>query len=77
MHHSDIAQPAPLTTAGGLSSRYRRIVPASCFGSAIEWYDFFVYSFLVPLVFDRLRIGLLREPGAQGGPTTASASIST
>ncbi|HWA11567.1 MAG TPA: MFS transporter [Burkholderiales bacterium] len=40
---------------GGASPRvYTRLVLASCFGTAIEWYDFFIYAFLAPLVFDKL-----------------------
>jgi len=38
----------------GLQPGYRRVVFASCFGTAIEWYDFFIYGFLGPLVFDTL-----------------------
>jgi metabolite-proton symporter len=41
-------------TAASVSSAYRRLVLASCFGTAIEWYDFFIYGFLAPLVFDVL-----------------------
>ncbi len=33
---------------------YRKVVFASCFGTAIEWYDFFIYGFIGPLVFDKL-----------------------
>lgn len=41
--------------AGGKTSpAYVRLVLASCFGTAIEWYDFFIYAFLAPLVFDQL-----------------------
>ncbi|HEX7812439.1 MAG TPA: MFS transporter [Burkholderiales bacterium] len=36
------------------SRGYTRLVLASCFGTAIEWYDFFIYAFLAPLVFDKL-----------------------
>jgi MHS family shikimate/dehydroshikimate transporter-like MFS transporter len=44
-----------LPTASGTTSRgYTRLVLASCFGTAIEWYDFFIYAFLAPLVFDKL-----------------------
>jgi MHS family shikimate/dehydroshikimate transporter-like MFS transporter len=42
------------TTAGTSSRGYARLVLASCFGTAIEWYDFFIYAFLAPLVFDKL-----------------------
>jgi metabolite-proton symporter len=31
-----------------------RVVFASCIGTTIEWYDFFIYGFLAPLVFDVL-----------------------
>jgi metabolite-proton symporter len=41
-------------TGGTLSRGYVRLVLASCFGTAIEWYDFFIYAFLAPLVFDKL-----------------------
>jgi len=45
----------PLVAKGpGLMPGYRRVVFASCFGTAIEWYDFFIYGFLAPLVFDVL-----------------------
>jgi metabolite-proton symporter len=33
---------------------YLRVVFASCVGTTIEWYDFFIYGFLAPLVFDVL-----------------------
>ena len=42
------------TTVGPSSRSYTRLVLASCFGTAIEWYDFFIYAFLAPLVFDKL-----------------------
>lgn len=38
----------------GAAAGYGRVVAASCFGTAIEWYDFFIYGFLAPIVFDRL-----------------------
>ena len=38
----------------GKQHGYNRVVLASCFGTAIEWYDFFIYGFLGPLVFDTL-----------------------
>ena len=38
----------------GMQPGYKRVVLASCFGTAIEWYDFFIYGFLGPLVFDQL-----------------------
>jgi MHS family shikimate/dehydroshikimate transporter-like MFS transporter len=44
-------QPAASSTR---SRGYTRLVFASCFGTAIEWYDFFIYAFLAPLVFDKL-----------------------
>ena len=48
-HRNDV--PA---AARGAAPGYGRVVAASCFGTAIEWYDFFVYGFLAPIVFDRL-----------------------
>jgi metabolite-proton symporter len=43
------------STTGAANPRgYTRLVLASCFGTAIEWYDFFIYAFLAPLVFDKL-----------------------
>lgn len=42
------------TTGAGNSRGYARLVLASCFGTAIEWYDFFIYAFLAPIVFDKL-----------------------
>ena len=42
------------TTGASASRSYTRLVLASCFGTAIEWYDFFIYAFLAPLVFDKL-----------------------
>jgi MFS family permease len=38
----------------GSSAQHKRLL-ASCFlGTTIEWYDFLLYGFLAPLVFDRL-----------------------
>src|SRR5690606_30830055 len=42
------------TTGEARPRGYARLVLASCFGTAIEWYDFFIYAFLAPLVFDKL-----------------------
>lgn len=36
------------------SSARRRILVAGTIGTAIEWYDFFIYGLIAPLVFDRL-----------------------
>ncbi|QPF90684.1 MFS transporter [Bradyrhizobium commune] len=36
------------------ASSRRRILIAGTIGTAIEWYDFFVYGFIAPLVFDQL-----------------------
>ena len=35
-------------------SARRRILVAGTIGTAIEWYDFFIYGLIAPLVFDRL-----------------------
>ena len=34
------------------AASYRRLMVASSFGTAIEWYDFFVYALVAPLAFD-------------------------
>jgi len=34
------------------TASYRRLMVASSFGTAIEWYDFFVYALVAPLAFD-------------------------
>src|SRR5262249_24602778 len=40
--------------AGAGGARYHRLVAASALGTAIEWYDFFLYALLGPVVFDPL-----------------------
>ena len=50
---------AMATTLGTLpeaehSAQLRKAVIASTVGTAIEWYDFFIYGFIGPLVFDKL-----------------------
>jgi MFS family permease len=40
------AQPTP--------SARRRILVAGTIGTAVEWYDFFIYGLVGPLVFDQL-----------------------
>jgi MFS family permease len=36
------------------TASYRRLIVASSFGTAIEWYDFFVYALVAPLAFDTI-----------------------
>lgn len=36
------------------SASFNKAVAAASVGTAIEWYDFFLYGFLAPLVFDQL-----------------------
>src|SRR5436190_8547840 len=44
-----------MTSAGGSgASSLRRVVLASFIGTAIEWYDFFLYNTAAALVFDKL-----------------------
>jgi MFS transporter, MHS family, shikimate and dehydroshikimate transport protein len=45
---------AAVTTQTQERSAFRRVVLASSIGTAIEWYDFFIYAFLGSLVFDRV-----------------------
>jgi len=47
---------APVLNKSGVgktSSAFRRLAVASSLGSAIEHYDFFVYAFTAPIVFDQ------------------------
>jgi MFS family permease len=37
-----------------ISTAYKRLVIAGAFGTTIEWYDFFAYALIAPLVFDTL-----------------------
>jgi len=50
------AQMAPVGPAGSskISASYRRLVVASALGTTIEWYDFWCYAVIGPLVFDRM-----------------------
>lgn len=36
------------------AARYRRLIVASSFGTAIEWDDFFVYALIAPVAFDTI-----------------------
>lgn len=40
--------------SGETSAARRRILLAGAIGTAIEWYDFFIYGLIAPLVFDQL-----------------------
>jgi MFS family permease len=42
------------TMAGQTTSARRRILVAGAIGTGIEWYDFFIYGLVGPLVFDQL-----------------------
>lgn len=41
------------TTAVPITAAFRKLVIASSLGSVIEHYDFFIYAFTAPVVFDR------------------------
>lgn len=43
----------PEANTAGATANFGRVVAASCFGTAIEWYDFSSTAF-APIVFDRL-----------------------
>src|SRR5213080_467104 len=47
-------QDAPVLTESERRRQLRRAVLASTIGTAIEWYDFFLYSTVTGLVFARL-----------------------
>src|SRR5262249_49351865 len=40
--------------AAALPNGFRRVIAAATIGTAIEWYDFFLYGVVAPLVFDTL-----------------------
>ena len=49
------AQMAPVASPSPkISASYRRLVIASALGTTIEWYDFWCYAIIGPLVFDRM-----------------------
>ena len=50
---ADSVNPAPLSTSEH-DTQLRRAVIASTIGTAIEWYDFFLYSTVTGLVFAKL-----------------------
>lgn len=47
------SEKAEAETAGSASGR-RRILIAGTIGTTIEWYDFFLYGLIAPIVFDKL-----------------------
>jgi len=47
-------QDGAISDVGPTSSARRRILVAGTVGTAIEWYDFFIYGLIAPLVFDQL-----------------------
>lgn len=47
-----LAKPAQASTSS-ITPAYRKLVVASSLGSVIEHYDFFIYAFTAPIVFDR------------------------
>jgi MFS family permease len=49
-----IAGATAQTSAAPITPAYRKLVIASSLGSVIEHYDFFIYAFTAPIVFDRL-----------------------
>lgn len=53
----------PLRTIQTTSAERRRVVAATTIGTAIEWYDFFLYASVAGLVFNQLMFGPL-GPGA-------------
>ena len=51
---SGISGASAVLTADELAIQRRRIILSGAMGTAIEFYDFFVYGFLAPFVLDRL-----------------------
>lgn len=52
--HADLAAPTGSSASADLKTTpaFRKLVVASALGSAIEHYDFFIYAFTAPIVFD-------------------------
>ena len=48
----DLSVPKEIAEANAAAASYRRLIVASSLGTAIEWYDFFVYAIVAPLAFD-------------------------
>ena len=44
----------PTSSGLAISASNRRMLVSCFLGTTIEWYDFLVYGFLAPLVFNRL-----------------------
>lgn len=53
----------PVSTVQSTRSERRRVVAATTIGTAIEWYDFFLYASVAGLVFNQVMFGPL-GPGA-------------
>lgn len=47
----------PLRTIQTTRAERRRVVAATTIGTAIEWYDFFLYASVAGLVFNQLMFG--------------------
>jgi MFS family permease len=50
----DYSDHAAMSAAEPTAGSRRRILIAGTIGTAIEWYDFFIYGLIAPLVFDQL-----------------------
>src|SRR5690242_14793720 len=48
------AHPATAAPAAGRGSRLSRVIFTAMIGSALEWYDFFIYGTAAALVFNKL-----------------------
>ena len=54
------------TTSAPISRKEtRRVVAATTIGTAIEWYDYFLYAAVAGLVFNQVMFGPPRRRGSQ------------
>ena len=51
------------TPSGGFGTSIGTIAFASAIGTTIEWYDFFLFGVVTPLVFNKLVLSELRSAG--------------
>jgi MFS family permease len=51
--HSELDPKLSISVTTSTAER-RRVLVSGAIGTMIEWYDFFLYAFIAPLVFDRL-----------------------
>jgi MHS family shikimate/dehydroshikimate transporter-like MFS transporter len=53
-HNEAVIGEAAISLDVGQGHKMRRLILACTIGTVVEWYDFFLYGLIAPLVFDRL-----------------------